>query len=207
MATHSQTTRPGSATTNQVINRPGFAEPALCERLIAFWERHRDLTSREFGPVAFFDSRVMHVRETHTVDERLGLDLLELGHRMALEIAAAYAIDRLYPDDVQIVKWWEGHEMHPHADREHPDGSEHGTPWRAFAGVIYLNDNYRGGQIHFPQLGIELAPAQGTFLGFGGGLDFLHGVKRIESGVRYTCPSWFTHNRAHAVDLYLRQYS
>lgn len=189
-----------------MIHRPGFADPGLCDRLITAWERNHNLTSRESGEAAFFDSRVLHVREIHAVDERLGLELLALAHGMAVTIAETYGTGPLYPDDVQLVKWWKGHEMFPHADMEHPDGSEHPTSWRSYAGVIYLNESYRGGQIYFPNLDLVVAPSQGSLLAFGGGLDFLHGVKKVEQGVRYTCPSWFTHDRTRAVDLYLRRY-
>lgn len=206
METSSRITRSGSTTASQVIHKRGFADPELCKRLIEFWEQHSDLTSKERGDVRFFDNRVLHVREVHAVDERLAMQLLRLADRMANIIAETYRIAPVYPDDVQLVKWWEGHEMFPHADREHPDGSEHRTPWRSYASVIYLNEDYRGGEIYFPELGIEIAPSQGSMLAFGGSLDFLHGVRKIEHGVRYTCPSWFTHDRAHAVDLYLQRY-
>lgn len=206
METSSRITSSGSTSASGVIHKPGFADRALCERLMTFWERSRNLTSRESGAAAFFDGRVLHVREIHEVDERLGTELLTLAHRMAVTIADTYRTGPLYPDDVQVVKWWEGHEMRPHADSEHPDGSPHPTSWRSYAGVIYLNEHYRGGQIYFPDLELEVAPSQGSFLAFGGGLDFRHGVRKIEQGVRYTCPSWFTRDQSRAVDLYLQRY-
>jgi hypothetical protein len=111
METSSPIISSGSTTSSGVIHKPGFVDPALCERLIAFWERSRGLTSRETGPAAFFDGRVLHVREIHEVDEQLGSELLTLGHRMATAIAETYRTAPLYPDDVQVVKWWEGHEI------------------------------------------------------------------------------------------------
>ena len=43
-----------------------------------------------------------------------------------------------------------GDDQAAHADCEEPDGSPNQFPWRAFASIIYLNDEYEGGAIHFP---------------------------------------------------------
>jgi hypothetical protein len=64
----------------------------------------------------------------------------------------------LYADVINFARWPPGYELLPHADAENPGGEPHPYPWRHFASVIYLNDDYGGGAIHFPELGIELRP-------------------------------------------------
>ena len=55
----------------------------------------------------------------------------------------------IYCDGIQTVVW-DGPAMPVHQDDRHPDPNEpHGTPWRFLASVIYLNDDYEGGEYIF----------------------------------------------------------
>jgi predicted 2-oxoglutarate/Fe(II)-dependent dioxygenase YbiX len=98
----------------------------------------------------------------------------------------------LFADLVNFARWPSGYELHPHADSENPGGVPHPFPWRDFASVIYLNDEYEGGEIYFPNLGIELKPRPGTLIAFPGTLRYLHGVRRVTSGMRHTIASFIT---------------
>jgi predicted 2-oxoglutarate/Fe(II)-dependent dioxygenase YbiX len=188
----------------KILHEKGFVAAEVCARLVEAWHQNRALAGRERGATAPFDGRVIHVGELFARDRGLGAELVTLAGRMAAAVAEGYgrAWGSLYPDDVQIVRWGEGHVMHPHADREHADqpaGAAHGTPWREFAGLVYLSDpaSYEGGQVYFPELGVELAPGLGDFVAFGGGRDYLHGVKKITRGERFTCACWFTSDASH----------
>ena len=103
----------------------------------------------------------------------------------------------LYADVINFARWPPGYELLPHADAENPGGEPHPYPWRHFASVIYLNDDYGGGAIHFPELGIELRPPVRTLLVFPGTLDYLHGVRPVTQGMRHTLASFLTFDAAH----------
>lgn len=62
---------------------------------------------------------------------------------------------------------------------EHTDNAE-------FGAVIYLNDDYEGGEINFPTLDISMKPEAGSILYWPGYLP--HSVSPVTSGVRYTLP-------------------
>ena len=98
----------------------------------------------------------------------------------------------LFSDTIQLVKWEGGQPMRPHADNAHLDGSPHRTAHRAFAAIVYLNDDYDGGVIHFPRQNVEIKPRRGLLVAFSGGLSHMHGVTEVTRGVRYTMPSWYT---------------
>jgi hypothetical protein len=98
----------------------------------------------------------------------------------------------LYADLVNFARWPEGYELASHADSENPGGVPHAYPWRDFASVIYLNDDYAGGEIFFPNQGIELRPEPGTLVLFPGTLRYLHGVRRVNRGMRQTIASFIT---------------
>lgn len=103
----------------------------------------------------------------------------------------------LYADVINFARWPPGYELLPHADAENPGGEPHPYPWRHFASVIYLNDDYGGGAIHFPELGLELRPAVRSLLVFPGTLDYLHGVRPVAQGMRHTLASFLTFDAAH----------
>lgn len=98
----------------------------------------------------------------------------------------------LYSDLINYARWPPGYELQPHADSENPNGAPHPYPWRDFATVIYLNDDYEGGEIHFPNLGLELKPQPRMLVIFPGTMFFLHGVRRVTRGMRHTIASFIT---------------
>jgi predicted 2-oxoglutarate/Fe(II)-dependent dioxygenase YbiX len=133
------------------------------------------------------------------VDATIREELLDLRQQVKHEISNQFNTQRdLFCDIFQFVRWRTGDVLHPHADAEHPDGSIHPYQYRQFATIIYLNESYSGGQIYFPNANnYEPAMAPGTLVIFPGTLDFLHGVKQITSGTRYTIAGFFTYDKQH----------
>lgn len=56
--------------------------------------------------------------------------------------------------------------------------------------LMYLNDDYDGGQIEFTKLGLTLKPKAGMLLAFPSYLEFEHKVHPVTRGVRYNIVSW-----------------
>lgn len=100
------------------------------------------------------------------------------------------------PTAPALVKWLPGHEQMPHADKELHEGEDAGKPndfpWYDLATVIYLNDDYQGGELYFPIQNLKIKPKGGGMYFFPGDKNYVHGVTRIESGIRYTCPLFWT---------------
>lgn len=74
-------------------------------------------------------------------------------------------------------------EMPPHFDESRPHD---------IATLIYLNDDYEGGEIYFPEFDIKIKPKPGDMVAFPDNPSFMHGVKKITGSNRYTLPRWFT---------------
>ena len=126
------------------------------------------------------------------------LKLMEkIRRRAARHIIADYGItDPVYADTLQLVRWRPGDDQGAHADCEEPDGRPNSTPWRAFASIIYLNDEYEGGEIYFPKHGNlrpELKP--GLLAYFPSTAKYLHGVEKITSGERFTFSCFYTFDK------------
>lgn len=112
---------------------------------------------------------------------------------IAYRIAEHFGVEgRLYSDSQQLVLWNEGQSMPAHVDNAHPDGSPHPTPFRDFAAVLYLNEEFEGGEIFFPLQGIRLRPTTGMLIGFRGTAAGPHGVTAVRKGERFTMPSWYS---------------
>ena len=66
----------------------------------------------------------------------------------------------------------------------HADGYDGNTDL-AFSMVEYLNDDYEGGEISFPNHNITIKPEKGSLIMFPSQDPFVHEVKPIISGDRY----------------------
>jgi len=104
----------------------------------------------------------------------------------------------VYPDLLQIVRWRAGMAMQPHADNVNPDGAPHKMAYRDLSGIIYLNDDYEGGELYFTALDIAVKPRRGMLVGLTAGFHHEHAVLRVESGMRLTMPFFLTFDAARA---------
>jgi len=69
--------------------------------------------------------------------------------------------------------------------------------------LIYLNDDYGGGELDFPDWGCSFKPKAGTLIAFPSYIEFSHQVRPVTSGKRYNLVSWIcTDDR-----IYPRPYS
>ena len=110
-------------------------------------------------------------------------------------------VSEIYPDYLGLVRWNVGDSQAPHADGENPNGDAHPFNWRNFGCVYYMNDDYEGGEIYFPNQDITLKPKPNTLVFFPGTLEYLHGVNPVTSGVRYTLTSFWTFNERYKLKL------
>ena len=88
-----------------------------------------------------------------------------------------------FNEKTHIAKFVEGRGMHEHFDASRP---------KDIATLVYLNDEYQGGDIYFPKYEMSFKPEPGDLLCFPDNPDFVHGVKPIIKGTRFTLPRWFT---------------
>jgi hypothetical protein len=106
---------------------------------------------------------------------------------------------KVEPTGPAIVRWPIGSRQEPHADKELHEGPDIGTPnafpWYDIGTVFYLNDDYEGGELYFPKQGIEFKPKARAGYFFPGDMNYIHGVRPVISGCRYTSPYFWTINQ------------
>jgi hypothetical protein len=72
------------------------------------------------------------------------------------------------------------------------DGTPNPFPTYDINSIIYWNDEFEGGQFYYPEYDIELEIRPGLAVAHPGDVHYLHGVKKIISGERWTTPSFYT---------------
>lgn len=91
-----------------------------------------------------------------------------------------------------IIKWRPGMEQRPHADKQMNDGRPNPFPTYDINSLIYYNDDFKGGELYYPEYDLIIKPQPGLGVAHPGDINYLHGVKPVISGERYTTPSFYT---------------
>lgn len=86
---------------------------------------------------------------------------------------------------IHLLKYSEGGHLPAHQDQ--------GISSRVLSSVMYLNDDYDGGEIEFKQSGVKLKPPAGSIIFFPSNFLYVHEVHPITGGNRYSMPHWY-HN-------------
>ncbi len=81
--------------------------------------------------------------------------------------------------------------VHADADNWHQDESQ----WkraldRDLSILIYLNDDFEGGEIAFPNFGVQFRPKRGLLIAFPSDRRYIHTARTVTSGTRYAIVSW-----------------
>lgn len=86
-----------------------------------------------------------------------------------------------------LNKYYTGKTMGPHVDAYNMDESD-----LKFSIVAYLNDDYEGGEISFPNQNLTIKPKAGSLIIFPSGEPYYHESKEVLSGIKYMAPGfWF----------------
>lgn len=113
----------------------------------------------------------------------------------ALDSTVKHYSTELYPFAEKALKSRE-HSMHLLKYNESgylPAHSDKGVSTRVLSVLLYLNDNYEGGEIEFRHSGIKIKPEAGSILFFPSNFLYVHEVYPVIKGPRYALPNWY-HN-------------
>jgi hypothetical protein len=170
-----------------------------CELLANAFAELSDRTEKGDAVDPFWKSRFIYYDDIAAARPDAGTIMIEAHKRAAARVADFFMLNApVYPDTLHVVRWDSGMFMPPHADNAHPDNSEHRTAHRDLSGVLYLNDDYAGGELYFTALDIAIKPKRGMFVAFAAGFHHEHAVLRVSGGTRLTMPCFFTFDREKA---------
>lgn len=146
----------------------------------------------------FWDHRVATEPTLKKVNPQIPEVIKGMQLRLKERVDAFFNVDA-HPTSPAIVRWLPGQRQQPHADKELHEGDGRGKPndfpYYDIAGLFYINDDYEGGELYFPNQGIQFKPKRGSAYFFPGDMNYIHGVTEIKSGMRYVCPFFWTIER------------
>jgi hypothetical protein len=165
---------------------------------ITFWditETHKNENGTVIYDSDFWKDRVATGPTLDKNDPKISKILENLFQRLKIEIENFFDVS-VQPTGKAIVKWLPGQFQNPHADKELHEGPDAGKPndfpYYDIASLFYLNDDYSGGELYFPLQNIKIKPKRGAAYFFPGDKNYIHGVTKVENGIRYTCPFFWT---------------
>ena len=167
-------------------------------RSISEWD-YTETHYNEDGTITYeseyWKDRVATERTITEQDPTIGPMITKIVNRLKIIVDDFFKVDAIQTPPA-IVRWLPGQFQNPHADKELHEGDNAGKPndfpYYDLAGLFYLNDDYEGGELYFPKQGIQFKPKAGAAYFFPGDLNYIHGVTEITSGIRYTCPFFWT---------------
>jgi predicted 2-oxoglutarate/Fe(II)-dependent dioxygenase YbiX len=65
--------------------------------------------------------------------------------------------------------------------------------------LLYLNDDYVGGEITFRQSKVTIKPSAGSIVFFPSNFLYVHEVDSVLKGPRYALPTWFHNVPSHMI--------
>jgi len=138
------------------------------------------------------------IRDTQTVDIDPVLPQIEdLFKNIVHNILNPFYEIEIYDSEIpQFLIYNVGGHYKPHIDGEglwtNPDKS---VVWkksvdRDLSVVLYLNDDFEGGEFVFPDLHIHIKPKPGMLIAFPSTHHYKHGVMPVTKGTRYAIVNW-----------------
>lgn len=115
---------------------------------------------------------------------------------IASHINPYYEVEVRDREPLQILHYGPGGHYIPHVDAEtlykDDDGIElwEKTLDRDLSVVYFLNHDFSGGELFFPSLDLVIEPEAGTLVCFPSDHNYIHGVRPVTSGHRYTVVTW-----------------
>jgi hypothetical protein len=144
------------------------------------------------GGNEFWNNRVIGYDSMLGFDKKSAKIMYDANMSCRQIIKDSYGLENeVYSDTLQIIRWFPGMEQTPHAD-DMSNTSIPGFDHREFGSIIYLNENYSGGQTYYPNFDIYITPKAGSIAIHPGDVEHLHGVTKIEGETRYTIASFLT---------------
>jgi predicted 2-oxoglutarate/Fe(II)-dependent dioxygenase YbiX len=185
---------------------PNFLSAEDCRFLVNYAEDKIATDLSVFDPEKANSSKTLEwstdkeTRNTQMVeyDESLASTFTNLiAHAVKTHINPYFNIELQSAEQVQFLKYGVGGHYKPHPDGEalwHEKDTNR-LVWkknieRDISILIYLNSEYEGGQLIFPDQHITLNPKPGMLVAFPSTHCFMHGVTPVTSGVRYALVSW-----------------
>ena len=176
-------------THNRIVEIPNFLDEDTAKNMTNFFEAKSEM----WGDIAFYGSLGMGLAPN---DPLLSTYNLDGDHFDKLREKFKESVEMVFEREVRAntshaQKWEVGGFAAPHSDNSDFEGVPNAFEINKYVGILYLNDNYEGGNLYFPDHDISFKPNKLSYYVFCGGVENIHGVSEITKGTRYTMVSFW----------------
>lgn len=176
-----------------------FLDPGTCRNLVDYANSQPGVVSTvqktDAGHEATLESRISSERVTEYIDVGGIEDNVVNFMREIItgQIAAHYDVVFEWFERPEILRYKPGGFYKPHADADNWDRAQ--GVWtrgmdRDFSLLIYLNDDFSGGELEFSQFGFLIRPEAGMLVCFPSDHRYVHAARPTKQGIRYAIVSW-----------------
>jgi len=196
--------------TKDIVIYENFLSDEDCQKMINALDAQAENGKISWMPISFYESYssvLPQDNDQEIIDAGLAPTIFsDIENTMPEAIASVHDLD---PKTISKIgyhtqKWEPGAYARVHSDNTDEKGNSGAFTRSRYAGFLYLNNNFEGGLLRFPDQDIEIQPQTGMLAVFDGGFSNMHEVTMITSGVRYTIGSFWDDREEDAYPEELR---
>lgn len=139
-----------------------------------------------FGEQKFINSNID--KESNSLLVYINKQINDAIYKSSQIYAKKYNIDLGHLTPLSISKYYVGKHMGSHVDSYGDDRSP------ILSVVLYLNDDYEGGELYFKNQSVMIKPTAGSIVIFPSNEPYYHESKEIRRGVKYMSPGFWYKN-------------
>lgn len=174
-----------------------FLTPEQSQKVIDAIEKQAGSEKLSWTPISFYESYSSVLPQDNDPElEEVGLTPTIFSDIKKGIIDAVASVHDLDPNIIVQIgyhtqKWEPGAYARVHSDNTDEHGNSGAFTRSRYAAFLYLNDDFEGGLLRFPDRNIEIQPKIGMLAAFDGGFKNMHEVTMITKGIRYTLGSFW----------------
>lgn len=176
-----------------------FLSAGQCRKLVDSAERSATTWLKVIDPDRSTPQHTVHMQDPHRITERVDMSTQQstlnqlIKKTLSNYIVPEYTDQAAWFEPPHILKYSPGGYYNTHADSHYKDPKT--GQWdkildRDVSLLIYLNNAYSGGALHFENFHYTLQPKSGMLVFFPSDHRYLHTANSVTSGTRYVLVSW-----------------
>jgi hypothetical protein len=148
----------------------------------------------------YWNDRIIYFSD---FDENIKKMIIEIVDRMKNFLKKEYNFNSdIYPDEIQFTRLFDGMDNPDHCDdMSYSETQKEIYGHRYFGCVIYLNNDFEGGELYYTNYDIKIKPEPGLLAVHLGDLNHKHGVSRMKGNTRYSLASFWTFDKNKALKI------
>ena len=168
-----------------------FLSEAECKKLIKFSNKHMGESNINFG----------QKDKTYRQSKSINIKNDELELKVRDKVNELHKSNFFPNQEIQITKYSMGDFYKEHFDA-YLDHQEDGREQRLISAIVYLNDNFTGGETKFDRLELSIPPTTGKLIIFKNCIgdtnyihpNSLHSSVEVTKGQKFVATLWFRNN-------------